>query len=374
MTRGGLGLGKILGIPVRVDLSWAMILVWITWSLGGSHFPTRYPTWSPTLVWGMAVASSALFFASVLLHELGHSLVARAQGLTVTEITLFIFGGASRIADEPRSPWNELSLAGVGPATSITLAGVCGLTYLAVRDVSEPATALVLYLAWINLSLGLFNLIPGFPLDGGRMLRALLWGARRDISWATRLASYVGRGVAALAVLLGIYLSFAGDWVSGLWVVLVGFFLDGAARSSYQQLTLRQLLDGHVASEIMTDECHLLPPQLTLDVFIEHYVAVQGVRRCYVVGTRDALVGLLALADLQRVPRDRWPTTHVGDVAVPLERLRAVAPDTPVWEALQQMTAEGVNQMPVIDRGRLVGMIGRDRLLSLIRRLSEPVG
>lgn len=371
MSRGSISLGRILGIPVRVDLSWLFIVVWMTWSLAGSYFPARHPTWPLSLTLAMAALTNVLFFGSVLLHELGHSLVARALRLPVTDITLFIFGGASQITDEPRSPRDELLLAGVGPATNLGLAGVFGLGHLAARSASEPLADITLFLAGINLSLGLFNLIPGFPLDGGRMLRAVLWGARRDARWATRWASRSGRAIAGLFVLLGIYRASMGDWVGGLWVVFIGFFLDAASRSSYQQLTLRQLLDGHVAAEVMSKECHPVPPQLTLDVFVEHYLVGEGARRCYIVGTEENLVGLLTLGDLQKVPRNQWLTTHLRDIAMPLEHLRVVAPDTPLWTALQQMTAEGVNQMPVIDRGEMVGMISRDRLLSLIRRLSE---
>ena len=371
MVRSSISLGKVLGIPIRVDLSWLFIVIWVTWSLAGGYFPARHPAWPASLAWGMGVLTSLLFFGSVLFHELGHSLVARAQRLPVTDITLFIFGGASQIADDPRSPREELLLAGAGPAVSLALAGAFGLGHLILRSLSEPLAAATLFLAGINLSLGLFNLIPGFPLDGGRVLRAILWGARHDIGWATRWASRTGRGVAGVFILLGIYQASTGDWVSGLWMLFIGFFLDGASRSSYQQLTLRQLLEGHVAAEIMSDDCRPLPSQLTLDVFVDNYVVGRESRRCYVVGTRDEMVGLLTLGDLQRVPRDRWLTTRVRDVAMPLEHLRVVAPDTPVWTALQQMTAEGVNQMPVIDRGKLVGMISRDRLLSLIRRLSE---
>jgi len=371
MARGSISLGKLFGIPVRVDLSWLFIVVWVTWSLAGSYFPTRYPSWSSALVWGMGLLTSGLFFGSVLLHEVGHSLVARGQHLPVTDITLYIFGGASQIAEEPRNAREELLLAGAGPAVSLGLAGLFGLGYLAARPLSEPLAAVTLFLAGINLSLGLFNLIPGYPLDGGRVLRAILWGARRDVRWATRWASRTGRGVAGLFVLFGVYQASTGDWVSGLWVLFIGFFLDGASRSSYQQLTLRQLLEGHVAGEIMAEDCQLLPPQLSLDVFVEHYLVGEGARRCYVVGTREELVGLLTPSDLQKVPHDRWLTTRVREVAMPVEHLRVVAPDTPLWTALQQLTAEGVNQMPVLDRGRLVGMISRDRLLSLIRRLSE---
>jgi len=371
MVRGSISLGKLLGIPVRVDPSWLFIVVWVTWSLAAGYFPDRYPGWPAPLAWGMGALTSVLFFGSVLLHELGHALVARRQRLPVADITLFIFGGASQIADEPRDPREELILAAAGPATSLALAGVLGLAHLGLRTKSEPLAAVAFFLAGVNLGVGLFNLIPGFPLDGGRVLRAILWGARRDLSWATRWASRIGRGVAGVFALAGVYQASTGDWVSGLWLLFIGFFLDTASRSTYQQLTLQNLLDGHVAAEIMSQDCRFLPPQLTLDVFVGNYLVGEGRQRCYIVGNGDDIVGLLTVADVQKVPRSRWLTTRVGDVAVPLEHLRVVAPDTPLWTALQHMTADRVTQIPVLDRGQLVGVISRDRLLSLIRRLLE---
>ena len=211
------------------------------------------------------------------------------------------------------------------------------------RSLSEPLGAVALFLAGINLSLGLFNLIPGYPLDGGRVLRAILWGARRDVRWAARWASRTGRAVAGLFVLFGIYQASTGDWVSGLWVLFIGFFLDGASRSSYQQLTLRQLLEGHVAAEIMAEDCQVIPPQLSVDAFIEHYLvgsAAAGSR------ARDELVGLLRQGPA-KVPRDRWMTTRVREVAMPVEHLR-VSHRTHHWTALLN-DGKGINQMPVLD-------------------------
>lgn len=370
MSRNGFRVGKVAGIPVHIDRSWLLIFVWVTWSLAGSYFPRMYSSWSAGLTWVMAVVTSLLFFGSVLLHELGHALVARGQGIQVRDITLFLFGGISNIADEPRTPREELIMAVAGPAVSLALSGSLGLLHVLVRGGNQQLAALTLFLSGINLSLGLFNLIPGFPLDGGRVLRAILWGARRDLSWATRWASRVGQAVAYVFILSGIVRAFLGDWVSGLWMAFVGLFLENAARSAHHQLTLRNLLDGHVVGEVMSRECPTLPPQLTLDVLVGQYL-LKGARRCFTVGTRDAVLGLLTIHNVRMVPRQQWTTTHVSDVLTPLTELRVVDPETPLWNALQDMTAEGVNQLPVLEDGKLVGMISRDNLLTFIRHKSE---
>ena len=370
MYKGQIHLGRILGIPVRIDISWLFIFVWVTWSLAGNYFPGLYPAWSPWLIWGIGALTSVLFFTSVLLHELGHSLVARRQGLPVKDITLFIFGGVSEISEEPSTASDEFIMALSGPLVSFALAGAFGLLYLLTRRLSEPVAALGLFLAGINLSLGVFNLIPGFPLDGGRVLRAILWGARRDLSWATRWASRTGQAVAFVFILYGIVQAFSGNWVSGLWIALIGLFLDNAARSSYAQLTLQKMLDGHSVREIMTQDCVLLPPQLTLDVLVEQYLLAGG-QRCFVVGDRDTILGLLTLHNVRGVPKGEWTTTHVRDVLTPLDQLHVVGPQTSLWDALSKMTEVNVNQVPVMMDGKMVGMVTRENLLSFIRRRSE---
>jgi len=362
--------GKILGIPIHIDATWVLIFVWVTWSLSASYFPERYPYWSPTLTWSLGVASSLLFFASVLLHELGHALVARAQGVHVQDITLFIFGGMAEITEEPKKPAKEFTMALAGPLVSLALSGLFAALHLLTRHVNEPFAALSLFLGSVNLSLGIFNLIPGFPLDGGRVLRAILWQARHDLTRATRWASRVGQAVAYVFILLGIVHAFAGNWVNGLWLTLIGLFLDNAARSSYYQLTLRQLLRGHLVRDIMRRECALLPPQLTLDVLVDQYI-LRGTQRCFAVGHQGKVEGLLTIHNIREVPKAEWPFIRVADVLIPLEKLRFVEPDTPLWEALQQMTSEGVNQLPVISNGQLVGMISREDLITFIRNRAE---
>lgn len=373
MLRHGISLGKLFGIPIKIDLSWVIIFLWVTISLGVQYTSTANPITPTVLGWIIAVITSLLFFTSVLIHELSHSLIARSYGVPVRDITLFIFGGVSQIAEEPRSAREEAIMAGAGPLTSLVLAGLFGGLFFLVRAVIPLLQAPVIFLATINLSLGLFNLIPGFPLDGGRVLRAILWGARHDLKWATRIASYVGQGVAYLFILYGIYRAINGDWLNGLWLVFIGLFLDGAARSSYAQLTLRNLLAGHTASEVMSQNCVSLPQQLTLDLVVEQYL-MPNPRRCFIITGPQGVIGLLTPQRVTQVSRDRWPQTHVGEVAIPLSEVKSVRPDTSLWQALQDMTSEGVNQLPVIVDGQLAGMITRDNLLTYIRDRSMLTG
>lgn len=369
MRKDRLQFGTILGIPLRIDLSWLLIFVWLSWSLAGSYFPGSHPQWAPWLNWLLGIVTSLLFFGSVLLHELGHSLVARAQGIPVHQITLFIFGGAAEITEEPSSPAKEAWLALAGPLVSLTLGALFMVVYALTRRATAPVASVALYLGGINLSLGMFNLIPGFPLDGGRVLRAILWRLRQDLTWATRWATRSGQAVAYAFIVLGMVRAFGGDWVGGLWMAFIGLFLDGAARSASMQLTLRHLLEGHVAAEIMSSDCQLVPPQLTLDLLVEHYFMAQN-RRCYVVGTPDRVLGMVTVHQVQEVPRAKWPFTRIEDVFVPLERLRKVEPRTPLYQVLQEMTEQGVNQLPVMEDGEIVGMVTRDRLLTFIRNRS----
>jgi Zn-dependent protease len=370
MSKNQLRIGRVMGVPLRIDASWLLIFVWVTWSLAAGYFPQNHPDWSQGLIWALAVITSLMFFGSVLLHELGHALLARLHGVPVKDITLFIFGGVAEISDEPSTPGQELTMAIIGPLVSLALSGVFAALHLATRGTSAPLAAMGLFLGVVNLSLGLFNLIPGFPLDGGRVLRSILWHLRNDLVWATRWASRIGRGVAYMFIAYGIVRAFAGDWLGGLWIAFIGFFLENAARTAYSQLTLRNLLDGHVVSEAMNRQCQILPPQLTLDLFVEQYL-LSGGRRCYVVGDRDQTLGLLTVHNIRSVPRLERPFVHVRDVLTPIDDLVVVAPDTPMWDALKKMTAGGVNQLPVMDDGTLEGMITREDLVTFIQTRSE---
>lgn len=365
MFKTRLSLGKVLGIPLYIDASWLLIFVWVTWSLAGGYFPERYPSWSRTMVWGIGALTSLLFFGSVLLHELGHSLVARAQGMPVESITLFIFGGAAQISDEPDTPFNEFVMAIAGPLVSLVLSGVFALVYLLWGNKDLPVAALSLFLGGINLSLGLFNLIPGFPLDGGRVLRAVLWRFRQDIRWATKWASRVGQVVAYAFMVVGILRAFSGYWVNGLWIAMIGFFLDNASRTAYARLSARDLLRRYPVEEVMSRNCYTVSPQLSLDILVEHHL-MGNAGRCFVVTRGKRPLGMLTLHNIRQVPRVDWPFTHVEDVLIPLKQVRTVDSLTPLWEVLEGMTAEGVNQLPVLDDGELKGMITREDVITFI--------
>ncbi|MBI5956965.1 MAG: site-2 protease family protein [Chloroflexi bacterium] len=370
MTKSSFSLGRILGIPVAVHVSWLVIFVLITWSLGGSYFPHQYPDWPPALAWVVGLATSLLFFVSVLVHELAHSAVARARGLPVRGIVLFIFGGVSEITEEPRTAGMEFTMALVGPLSSFILAGLFAVLWLAAGPVSQPLAAFSLYLASINALLGAFNLIPGFPLDGGRVLRAILWGISRNLEEATRWASLAGQGVAYLFILIGVWQVFGGNWLNGLWIAFIGWFLDNAAQTSYRQVAVQRLLTGHAVQEIMSQDCEPLPPRLTLEELVHEHVLATG-RRCYPVIEGEQVRGLLTIHNIKTVPRERWGTTVVEEVMTPLEKLKTVGPNQGLWSALEEMTAEGVNQLPVMEGHRLLGILARDSVLTFIRTRAE---
>ena len=234
MLKNSLRIARIGGVSVNIHVSWILIFVLVTWTLAGSYFPRNHPNWPLSLYWTVGLAASVLFFASVLAHELAHSFVARARGLPVHDITLFIFGGVAQLEEEPETPATEFLMALVGPFTSIVLGACFGVVWLTASGVSEPLAALGFYLAVNNVWLGMFNLIPGFPLDGGRVLRSILWQVTGNLQRATRWATLVGQAIAYLFILAGVWRIFTGDWVGGLWIAFIGWFLDNAASSSYR--------------------------------------------------------------------------------------------------------------------------------------------
>nr|MBC7245569.1 site-2 protease family protein [Chloroflexota bacterium] len=370
MFGGSVRIGRILGIEIRVDYSWFIVFVLVTWSLAGQYFPGTYPGWSRTAYWVIGALTSVLFFASVLAHELAHSLVSEASGVPVKDITLFIFGGAARITDEPQTAGGEFWMALVGPLTSLAIAAVSGFVWLVSRAFSPYLHALASWLAVINLSLALFNLIPGFPLDGGRIFRALVWAVTGNLRQATRIATNLGRLVAYGFILVGVVQLFSGNWVNGLWIAFIGWFLDHAATSSYQRVALREMLAGHKAREVMTTECQFIPPHLTLDTLVDEIILPSG-RRCFPVQEGGQLYGLLTLHRISQVPRQAWGHTRVQDVMIPRVQLKTVHPDDELDVILERMTTEDVNQFLVLDEDELLGMVARDNLLNFIRVRSE---
>ena len=360
-------IGRIFGITVELDYSWFLILGLLTWMLAVSYYPTEYKSWSAGLCWFMGAITSVMLFVSVLLHEFGHSLVAKSYGIRVPRITLFLFGGVSQIAAEPASAASEFWIAVAGPAVSFTMA----LLFWWLRPLAAsvaPLEALTKYLALLNLMLGLFNLIPGFPLDGGRVFQAIVWGVTRSFQRATLIAAFTGRFFGFAFIFFGVWQALAGNFFNGLWIAFIGWFIESAAVSQVQQQVVKGLLVGHKVAEVMNREFEPVSPDVTLQELVDREVLAHG-RRCFVVQGANGAAGLLALTDIKHIPRSAWAATRAGQAMIPQEKLISIDADAEVWNALEKMGRDGVNQLPVLKDGRIVGLLSRDDLLHYLRVL-----
>lgn len=373
---GSFRIGTLAGIDIYINYSWLIILVFLIWSLATGWFAVLYPGWSPALYWITSTIAALLLFVSVLLHELAHSVVARARGLTVKNITLFIFGGVSNIEQEPSSPGIEFQVAIVGPLTSILIGALAALLLLPLRGNTSPVTAVLGYLAYTNILLGIFNLIPGFPLDGGRVLRSIIWRISGSLRTATRAATISGEVIAYLFILAGIWLFFAGSVLDGIWFGFIGWFLLSSARSANSQAMLQSMFQGVKVADVMNPNPVTVPANISLQRLVDDYFLPQGLRSALVV-QGDQLAGLITLGDIRHVPREQWTQTPVGLTMIPPERLHVVSPQQNLNDVLPLMVGGDVNQLPVTQDGRLVGVVTRDAIMRYleIRRglgLTEP--
>ena len=367
----GLKIGRIAGIEIIVDWTWLIIFLLITWSLAVGYYPALFPGFDTGIYWGLGVASSLLLFASVLTHELAHSLVARRQGLPVRNITLFVFGGVSQIEEEPRTARDEATLSVVGPLTSLVLGAAFLGIYFALLPSVGPFTALVQYLGIINIALGVFNLIPGFPLDGGRLLRAIIWGITGNLRRSTRIAALVGQGFAFLLIFAGVALLFGGAFLAGIWLAFIGWFLNNAASSSYRELVVRQSLEGVPVRRLMETDVDRISPNLTVQQAIDEHI-LSGRQHAYPVARDDELVGLICLHDIRNVPRDARPEETVGQAMTPYERLVTVTPEDDLRVAVDRLGRGGYEQLPVIDRPRhLVGLLRRQGVINYLQMQAD---
>lgn len=372
MLKSGIPIGSLFGIPIRLHFSWFFIFALVNWALATSYFPDVYPEWSLATSVITGIITSLLFFGSVLLHELMHSVVARASGIPVKSITLFIFGGVAQITEEPGKPSTELKIALAGPLTSLLLGGICWAIFYTVPASFEHVVAVSFWLGLINLILGAFNLLPGFPLDGGRVLRAILWWRSGNLRRATRWASNAGRGLSFLFIFGGVWLIFSGLWFNGLWLAFIGWFLGNAAVGSYRQLTLQQMLQGHAVSEAMTRDCISVSPELTLEELVNDYILPYG-KKCFIIAVDSRIQGLITLKDVKTVPRQMWATKKVAGVMMPFDKLRRVRPDADLASVLKILTEEDINQLPVVEGDAVIGMISREKLLAFIN-LRDKLG
>jgi len=370
MLRGGIPIGRLFGISLRLNYTWFIVFALVTWSLTANYYPSVFPDWSVARSLVAGVVTSLLFFGSVLAHELMHSIVANAVGIPVHGITLFIFGGVSQMSEEPRQPKDELRIALAGPLTSLVLGGIFWGIFFLAGDYSEFVLAISYWLGLINLFLAAFNLIPGFPLDGGRVLRSILWWRSKNLRRSTRTASNIGRAVGYLFIFGGVFFIFRGLWLNGLWLALIGWFLENAAVGSYRQVSLQDTLQGHTAREVMSKDCPSMAPEMTVDKLVNEQILTSG-RRCFPVAVDNRVLGLVTLHNIRAIPRTEWGTSKLREAMTPLDKLKSVAPNEDLSSVLTILTEADINQVLVVEDGTIVGVIGRDNLLAFINIRGE---
>jgi Zn-dependent protease/predicted transcriptional regulator len=372
LTRSGLLIGRVFGIPIYLHPSWVFIFVLITISLHG-QFEQEHANWSLGQHWSVAIATSVLFFASVIFHELAHSVVARAYKIPVVSITLFVFGGLARIGRDPSKAIQEFNIAIAGPVASLILAAAFyGVTMVSPETTMPGAIAGSLWET--NLILAIFNMLPGFPLDGGRIFRAIVWGITKDFTRATRVAAGSGKLIAYAMISFGAwYALIKGQWQYGLYLV-IGWFLLNAAQESVAQIEIKETLTGLRAADVMSHEV----PTIARDISLEDYghEALRTGRRCHLVVTEDRLVGMMNVHTLNSVPRQDWDVTSVQAVMIPRDKILLASPEEPLLGLLERLLAADVNQMPVVDGvegggSHIIGMVTRDSILRVMRTRAE---
>ena len=371
MAGTGMRLGRIFGIELRLAPSWFIAFVLISWLLAATQLPGTHPGWAPVAYWGIALSASALLFVSVVAHELGHAFVAKYFGIPVRDVTLFIFGGVARLGREPRRARDELLIALAGPAASLLLAlGFAGLRR-AGGGMPEPYLALFGWLAAANAILAGFNLLPGFPMDGGRVVRALLWGATGNLRRATQIAANGGRVVAYLFIAWGLLQIFAGNLVGGIWLVLIGMFLHTSATQAHRQAPLTNVPSGMTVRDVIS-QSPSVHPWTTLDTVMQQALVPSG-QHCVPVIEGREWRGLLSLAAIQRIPRHAWPNLRAMHVMQESAKALTVSPYDPLAPVVERMANEGISFGAVIEHDQIVGLLDLDFILTILR-LREEMG
>jgi Zn-dependent protease len=369
----GIRIARLFGFEIRLDLSWFVVFLLVFWTFAQGVFPSRVPGYSSAVYNTMALVGAILFFGSVLMHELAHSAVARARGIPVEGITLFIFGGVARVRSDVENPRDEFLITVVGPLSSAAI-GLVLLAFARVGahwGVADSVTGVADFLALANFILAGFNLIPGFPLDGGRLFRSLVWYVTKDLRKATRWASYTGRGFGLLLIGYGILNLFWGGLVAGMWLIFIGWFLAQAAEASYRQLILRRILEGVQASEAMTRAPETVRPELTLRDLVDEYFLRRRYNSFPVEDDQGNLLGLITLTQVKKVERERWPTTRVGEVMMPVSGTVIVRSRDTLAEVLAKLESEGVGRALVVDNGRLEGVISNADVAQWLDRYQQ---
>jgi Zn-dependent protease len=369
---GTLTLFHLRGIPVRVHASWLVIYGLIAWTLAVGYFPHVLPELPAATYWLSALLAALLLFVSVFLHELSHSLVARGYGIPISSITLHIFGGVSQLEREPDRPGAEVAIAIVGPLTSFAVAAAAALGAV-LAEPGPVAAAIIRNLVLVNVIVGIFNLVPGFPLDGGRLLRATLWKARGDLAWATRMASQAGGAFGLVLIVLGAWRAIAGEFLGGLWFVVIGLFLRQAAQTSYQHLVIRRAVAPRTVGDAMTREVVQVAPDLDVarlvdDFFWGHHVT------SFPVVAGGHVRGIVSVHALEQVPRDQWATTMVEAVMLPLSDQLVASPRDSLWQALEKVSRNGLGRLAIVEDGRLAGYLSVKDVMHVLTVATEAGG
>jgi len=388
--KSGFRIGRIFGINIRIDWSWLVIFALITWNLGAT-FGETHTDWSTTLRWGMAVLAALLFFVSVLAHELAHSLVAQARGVPVRSITLHLFGGVSNIQREPDSPQGEFVMAILGPITSLVIggvllwivglsAGLAGNGSLNIERMLTQMSPLMTIFSWlgsVNVMVGLFNLIPGFPLDGGRVVRSILWAVTDNLRRATRWASWLGQGIAWMMIIAGITMVFGAripvlgtGLGNGLWLSFIGWFLHTASVQSYRQVVIQDILEGVPVERMMRTDPPTCSPDCTVSNLVHEHI-MKSDDQSFPVVDNGRFVGLVTLDDVRSVSRDEWETTSVRQIMTPSDQLIQVTLQEDAADALGKLARADVRQLPVVDNGSLAGLLRRRDIVKWLQLESE---
>ena len=374
MKLRGLSLLRVGGIQIIIDYSWFVIFFLVIYSMTEVYFLHTQGRYSTPEYWIMGLVAATLLFVSVLVHELAHSFVALRHGVEVVSIRLFIFGGVAQIASEPKSGRHEFLIALAGPVASMILACFFGGIYYLVSLLWSASSALGViagYLALANAGLALFNLIPGFPLDGGRILRAILWDRWNDTGRATKVVSQIGNAFALLLIALGVaQFLLAKELISGLWFIFIGLFMKQSALGSYQAVVVREALAGVKVRQIMTENVVAVDWLASLEELVRDYIYKHQFTH-FPVFNRDELLGMVSLAQVKDVPKDLWSFKQVRDIMAPIDEVPSLKPNDDATEALSRMVSDDLGRMPVIEDGRLVGIVSRRDILNLFKIKSD---
>ncbi len=357
----------IFGFNVSIDFTWLFLAVLITWSLARGLFPAWFGSLSMVTYWWMGAAGAIGLFLSIVFHEFWHSVVARHFGLPMKGITLFIFGGVAEMEDEPANAKTELLMAIAGPLSSVALGVVFLLVYKLARMVGwpTPVYGVLMYLGWLNLVLAVFNMLPAFPLDGGRVLRSILWFARGNIRWATRVASAIGSGFGMFLIVIGLLSFISGSFITGLWNFLIGMFIRGAALTSYRQVLVRNALSGETIAHFMQPNPITVPPSTSIRDLVDNYF-YRYHYKMFPVSADGTLAGCITSNEVKNIPKERWNTLLVQDVLVPCSVDTTVSPDTDAMKALSLMSRTGRSRLMVVDADRLIGVLTLKDMLKFL--------